>query len=76
MNDYQPACIISRLSLISWSYVHMGWCSIDNTSIHDTLTQVGSMLGQRRRRWANTEPTLGERLVYAGWEGHPSHTIR
>ena len=29
---------------------------------------VGSMLGQRRRRWTNIEPTLGERLVFAG--GH------
>ena len=27
---------------------------------------VCSMLGQRRRRWANTEPTLAERLVFAG----------
>ena len=24
---------------------------------------VGTMLGQRRRRWTNIEPTLGERLV-------------
>ena len=24
------------------------------------------MLVQRRRRWANFEPTLGERLVFAG----------
>ena len=27
---------------------------------------VGSMLGQRRRRWANIEPTLSEHLVFAG----------
>ena len=26
---------------------------------------VGSIMGQRRRRWANIEPTLGERLVFA-----------
>ena len=25
---------------------------------------VGSLLGQRRRRRANSEPTLGQRLVY------------
>ena len=24
------------------------------------------MLDQRRRRWANIKPTLGERLVFAG----------
>ena len=28
-------------------------------------SNVGSMLGRRRRRWANIEPTLGERLVFA-----------
>ena len=28
--------------------------------------QVGSTLDQRRARWANIEPTLGERLVFAG----------
>ena len=27
---------------------------------------AGSMLGQRRRRWANIEPALGECLVIAG----------
>ena len=27
---------------------------------------VGTMLGQRRRRWANIVPTLGEHLVFAG----------
>ena len=29
-------------------------------------SNVGSMLGQRRRRWANIEPILGERLVFSG----------
>ena len=29
-------------------------------------TDVGSMLGQRRRRWANIEPTLVEYPVFAG----------
>ena len=27
---------------------------------------VGTMLGQRRRRWSNIVPTLAERLVFAG----------
>ena len=27
---------------------------------------VGSMLGQRRRRWTNIKPTLGQRCVFAG----------
>ena len=26
---------------------------------------VGSMLGQRRRRWSNFEPTMGQWLVFA-----------
>ena len=29
-------------------------------------TNVGLMLGQRRRRWANIKPTLVQRLVLAG----------
>ena len=27
---------------------------------------VGLLLGQRRRRWANSNPTLGQRLMFAG----------
>ena len=27
---------------------------------------AGLMLAQRRRRWANISPTLGQRLVFAG----------
>ena len=27
---------------------------------------VGIVLGQRRRRWANSIPTLGQRLMFAG----------
>ena len=30
------------------------------------LPKVGSMLGQRRRRWANIDLTLGDRLHVAG----------
>ena len=29
--------------------------------------KVDSMLAQRLRRWANIEPTLGERLLFASW---------
>ena len=28
---------------------------------------VGKMFAQRRRRWANIVPSLGERFVFAGW---------
>ena len=27
---------------------------------------VGLLLGQRCRRWANSNPTLGQRLMFAG----------
>ena len=27
------------------------------------------MLGQRRRRWGDINPTLGQRLVFAGYLG-------
>ena len=31
-------------------------------------TNVGSMLGQRRRRWTTIDPSLSECLVFAGKE--------
>ena len=39
-------------------------------TIHST--NVGSMLVQRRRRWANIEPTLVERLVFSTDEPSPA----
>ena len=38
-------------------------CPLDNER---RLANVGAMLGQRRRRWANIVPTLAKRLVLAG----------
>ena len=35
-------------------------------SKHKTLTNAGLLLAQRRRRWANIKPALGQRLVFAG----------
>ena len=53
--------------------------SVDYLNIHLTNNQVrlsptntrrwpkvGLLLGQRRRRWANIPPTLGQRLMFAG----------
>ena len=37
-------------------------------------TNVGSMLGRRRRRRANIEPTFGQCLVFAGMR-YSSHTL-
>ena len=31
-------------------------------------SNVGLMLGQRRRRLANFNPTLGQRIMFAGYE--------
>ena len=39
------------------------WASVGNTR---RSPNVGTMLVQRRRRWANIVPTLAERLVFAG----------
>ena len=33
---------------------------------HKGWTNVGLTLGQRRRRWANVSPAVGQRLVFAG----------
>ena len=41
-----------------------------NNSVRDSTRHshnVGTMLAQRRRRWPNIVPTLGERLVSAGY---------
>ena len=35
---------------------------------HETFTQCRAMLAQRRRRWANIVPILGERRVVAGMD--------
>ena len=29
---------------------------------------VGLLLGHRRRRWANSEPTVGQRLMFTGYK--------
>ena len=49
-----------------------------------TLTQhqisgpnFGLLLGQRRRRWANSKPALGQRHMFAGGDvDHAAHAIR
>ena len=35
---------------------------------------VGLMLGQRRRRWANINPTMAQCLVFAGYKWKPINT--
>ena len=43
------------------------WPRTSLPSKHETLPNAGLMLGQRRRRWANINPALGQRLVLAGF---------
>ena len=52
----QTICIwYSNVKLVIYIPANMGrWAS------------VGLLLGQRRRRWANSKPTLGQRLLFAG----------
>ena len=35
-------------------------------------TNAGLMLAQRRRRWSNISPALGQRVVFAGLHGYLS----
>ena len=51
--------IVNR-SNIAWDYTE---CPANTTH----LPNVGPMLDQRRRRWANIGPTLGRCVVFAGW---------
>ena len=36
-------------------------------SIWGRWPSAGLIVGQRRRRWSNIKPALGERLVFVGW---------
>ena len=54
---------IGLIGLISGHLLHPA-----NTK---SLSKVGSMLAHRLRRWSNIEPTLGERLVFAGCRRWP-----
>ena len=38
-------------------------CIVMTARLRPSKPDVGLMLGQRRRRWLNIEPTLGECLV-------------
>ena len=41
-------------------------------STHETLN-AGIMLGERRRRWPNNQPTLGQCIVFATFDHNDSH---
>ena len=43
------------------------FCSHE-TRVICTVDIAGSMLCQRRRRWHNIKPTLGQRLVFTGYK--------
>ena len=43
------------------------WIAGGLPSKHERRPNVGLLLVQRRRRWANSNPTLGQRLIFAGW---------
>ena len=51
---------------IEMSYIYHVYTPSNN----ETSPKVGSMLDQRRRRWANIEPTLGECLVRVLWDSY------
>ena len=70
VSDVVPA-LSQRLR---WSVIRASMCEVSGLiSIHicreaDTSRSpnVGLMLAQRLRRWANINPTLGQRLVFSG----------
>ena len=47
------------------------WANSAHICLENTRPQVGLMLGQRRRRWTSTKPTLGQCLVFAVWSVPP-----
>ena len=36
---------------------------------------IDLLLGQCRRLWANSKPTLGQRLMFAGLLSHPVNSV-
>ena len=67
-------------------YVHKGGLKPDSftqtqltQNIHTMYGQAGAaepMLGQRRRRWPNINPTLVDLLVFAGIDFTLGHSVR
>ena len=70
----------SQYVLVVWSLIHLLYidrsvysiiqltvhCTTNKDSNHEAFTNAVSMLGQRRRRWADIETTFGESLVFTG----------
>ena len=50
--------------MLCWYNTKYGLCLFPANATH--ISNVGLMLAQRRRRWPNIEPILGECLVLAG----------
>ena len=64
------------LCSVLWNEVSVwGWPTCKHTTVIMTNTRsspsAGLMLGQRRRRWSNLNPALGERLLFC-WDCGPS----
>ena len=59
---------VSAIWVSGWSRAKQSQLSnsVSDASKHNAFTNFVSMLGQRRRRWANFVPTLGEYSVFAG----------
>ena len=56
VEDVGPTCInVIQMSCVCWA----GGLSLK----HCTLSNVGSMLGQRRRRWPNIKTAVDQCLV-------------
>ena len=47
-----------------WAWVNVGPPSVTLAHIQRGVKHDRVMLAQRRRRWANKSPTLGQRLVF------------
>ena len=61
--------------LIDFILFSITWLSLHIPANTTRWPNAGLMLAQRRRRWANISPALGQRVVFAGinssWDDHP-----
>ena len=62
--------------------IHSSWLKLPYVSLYKYITNlanmrsclnIGLLLGQRRRRWANNQPTLSLRLMFSGKPPYELH---
>ena len=54
-------CVLLKFSVDNYNHCQLLWAPTQQTC------EYGQTLGQRRRQWSDSKPTLTQRLMFAGW---------